>query len=75
MSKADRGFASMSKERQREIAALGGKAAHAHGTAHEWTIEEARIAGKKGGDNSAASRRARRQATQATPDSNVAVAN
>lgn len=44
-----RGFASMSKERQREIASKGGKAAHAKGTAHEFTSEEARIAGRKGG--------------------------
>lgn len=44
-----RGFASMSKDKQREIASRGGKAAHAKGTAHEFTSEEARIAGKKGG--------------------------
>jgi uncharacterized protein len=44
-----RGFASMPKERQREIASEGGKAAHAKGTAHEFTSEEAREAGRKGG--------------------------
>lgn len=49
MSKSKRGFASMSKERQREVAARGGRAAHAAGTAHKWTSEEARIFGKKGG--------------------------
>jgi uncharacterized protein len=50
MSKADRGFASMGKEKQRRIASLGGKAAHAEGKkGHEWTPEEARIAGHKGG--------------------------
>ena len=45
-----RGFASMSPERQREIASKGGRAAHAKGTAHEWTTEEAREAGRKGGE-------------------------
>ena len=47
--KARRGFASMSAEKQREIASKGGKAAHQKGTAHEWTSEEAREAGRKGG--------------------------
>jgi hypothetical protein len=47
--KSNRGFASMDSERQREIASLGGKAAHAKGTAHKFTSEEARIAGRKGG--------------------------
>lgn len=41
----NRGFASMDPERQREIASQGGKAAHAKGTAHEFTSEEARRAG------------------------------
>lgn len=49
MSKATRGFASMSKELQRSIASKGGKAAHASGKAHEFTSEEARLAGQKGG--------------------------
>jgi general stress protein YciG len=48
MPKADRGFASMDQEKRREIARKGGQAAHAVGTAHEWTIEEARDAGRKG---------------------------
>jgi hypothetical protein len=39
----------MSPEKQREIASLGGKAAHAKGTAHEFSPEEARTAGRKGG--------------------------
>ena len=43
------GFASMDKETQRRIASKGGKAAHEKGTAHEWTSEEARDAGRKGG--------------------------
>ncbi|MEZ0264450.1 MAG: KGG domain-containing protein [Phycisphaerae bacterium] len=44
-----RGFASMNREKQREIASKGGKAAHAKGTAHEFTPDEAREAGRKGG--------------------------
>ena len=44
-----RGFASMDAAKQREIASKGGKAAHAKGTAHEFTSEEAREAGRKGG--------------------------
>ena len=47
--KERRGFASMSAEKQREIASKGGRAAHQKGTAHEWTSEEARTAGRKGG--------------------------
>lgn len=49
MSVKERGFGSMPKWRQREIAASGGRAAHARGTAHEWTSQEARVAGRKGG--------------------------
>ena len=45
-----RGFASMSSDKQREIARKGGRAAHARGTAHEFTADEARAAGKKGGE-------------------------
>lgn len=44
-----RGFASMTAEKKREIASKGGKAAHALGTAHKWTSEEAQAAGRKGG--------------------------
>jgi general stress protein YciG len=47
--KSVRGFAAMDPQRQREIAREGGRAAHAKGTAHEFTSEEARAAGKKGG--------------------------
>jgi len=39
----------MSPEKQREIASKGGRAAHEKGTAHEWTPDEARSAGRKGG--------------------------
>lgn len=49
MAKEDRGFASMDRNKQREIASKGGKAAHQKGTAHEWTSDEAREAGRKGG--------------------------
>ena len=45
-----RGFASMDGEAQRRIAREGGRAAHAKGTAHEFTPEEARQAGRKGGE-------------------------
>ncbi len=45
--KSRRGFASMTPEKQREIATMGGKASHASGNAHEFTPEEARAAGKK----------------------------
>ena len=44
-----RGFSSMDPAKQREIASKGGKAAHEKGTAHEFTSEEARAAGRKGG--------------------------
>ena len=49
VKKERRGFASMSIEKQREIASKGGRAAHEKGTAHEWTPDEARNAGRKGG--------------------------
>lgn len=42
----------MSREKQREIASKGGRAAHEKGTAHEWTPDEARAAGRKGGQSS-----------------------
>ena len=63
MAKEDRGFASMDRSKQREIASKGGKAAHQKGTAHEWTSEEAREAGRKGGMASH-----RRKQEQQTPE-------
>jgi general stress protein YciG len=48
--KKSRGFGAMDREKQREIASRGGKAAHAQGRAHEFTSEEARDAGRKGGE-------------------------
>lgn len=44
-----RGFAGMDTSKQREIASKGGRAAHQKGTAHEFSSEEARAAGRKGG--------------------------
>jgi general stress protein YciG len=52
MSTRLRGFASMDTEKQKGIARKGGRAAHLKGTAHEWTSEEARIAGRNGGEAS-----------------------
>ena len=49
-STSKRGFASMDPSKQREIASKGGRAAHAKGTAHEFTSDEARVAGRKGGE-------------------------
>ena len=48
--KKPRGFAAMSKEKQKEIASLGGRIAHKKGTAHQFTSESAKAAGKKGGE-------------------------
>lgn len=66
-----RGFASMDPEKQREIASRGGRAAHAKGTAHRFTPEEARIAGRKGGESS----RGGRGASLSNDLSNVANIN
>ena len=66
MAKEDRGFASMDRNKQREIASKGGKAAHQKGTAHEWTSEEAREAGRKGG---MASHRRKQEQSPAEPTS------
>jgi general stress protein YciG len=56
----------MERNKQREIASKGGKAAHQKGTAHEWTSEEAREAGRKGG--MASHRRKQEQQEQNEPD-------
>jgi len=55
----NRGFASMDPQRQREIASAGGRAAHEKGTAHEFTSEEAREAGRKGGQARSESNRSK----------------
>jgi general stress protein YciG len=52
-----RGFAAMDRKLVSEIARKGGKAAHSAGTAHEFTSEEARVAGRKGGRATHAKRR------------------
>lgn len=57
--RSNRGFASMDPQRQREIASEGGRAAHRQGVAHEWSSEEAREAGRKGGQNSRGGGRSR----------------
>jgi general stress protein YciG len=49
VAKARRGFAVMDRDKQREIASKGGRAAHEKGTAHRWSEEEAKEAGRKGG--------------------------
>lgn len=48
-STSPRGFACLSRERRREIASLGGQAAHRQGHAHQFTKQEAQAAGRKGG--------------------------
>ena len=68
MGKEDRGFASMNREQQREIASRGGRAAHAKGTAHEWNTEEARAAGRKGGLRSYARRLEAATGSEPRPD-------
>ena len=70
MAKEDRGFASMDRAKQREIASKGGKAAHQKGTAHEWTSEEARDAGRKGGIASHRRRREMMSQTSGSADAN-----
>lgn len=57
-----RGFARMDAQKQREIASKGGRAAHEKGTAHKFTSEEAREAGRKGGE------RSRGRRSQSTPN-------
>lgn len=88
MATSKRGFASMDAAKQREIASKGGRAAHAKGTAHEFTSDEARVAGRKGGEavsrdrahmaaigrEGGHSRGARARAGTATADSAGAVA-
>src|SRR5262245_60161302 len=56
----------MDRNKQREIASKGGKAAHQKGTAHEWTSEEAREAGRKGGMASHRRKQEQQQPSQST---------
>jgi uncharacterized protein len=62
----------MDPEKQRAIARKGGRAAHEKGTAHEWTSEEARRAGRKGGLMSHQRRRERKQQDGSSEDSMAA---
>jgi hypothetical protein len=62
----------MSPEKQREIASKGGRAAHEKGTAHEWTADEARSAGRKGGQ---VSRGGRGRLVVAPADGNTPAVN
>lgn len=55
----------MDRSKQREIASKGGRAAHQKGTAHEWTSDEAREAGRRGG---IASHRRKRERDASAPD-------
>src|SRR5438045_8949412 len=73
--KERRGFASMSPEKQREIASKGGRAAHEKGTAHEWTADEARNAGRKGGQVSRGGRGRLIVPTDAPPQASVSPDN
>lgn len=65
MGKQHRGFASMDPNKQKAIASKGGKAAHKKGTAHQWTADEARAAGRKGG--AASGRQAAKSSTDIPP--------
>jgi len=62
-----RGFAAMDRKLVSEIARKGGKAAHSAGTAHEFTTEEARVAGRKGGQATHAKRRKDAEPVEGTP--------
>lgn len=59
--KSERGFAAMDPQRQRKIASEGGKAAHQSGNAHEFNSEEAREAGRKGGQASGSAKQGGKQ--------------
>jgi general stress protein YciG len=73
--KSNRGFASMDPQRQREIASEGGRAAHEKGTAHEFTSEEAREAGRKGGMARSANRRNAAQSGSSNSSSHASGSN
>jgi general stress protein YciG len=69
-SRRPRGFAAMDRKLVSEIARKGGKAAHSAGTAHEFTAEEARVAGRKGGRATHAKRRDASGGSEPTETSN-----
>ena len=60
-AKKRRGFAAMDPKKVSEIASKGGRAAHAAGTAHEFSTDEARAAGRKGGFAAHAKRKAAKE--------------
>ncbi len=62
----------MSGDKQREIASKGGRAAHAKGTAHEWSSDEARDAGRKGGMASRGGRGKLSEGAEAVQDAQLA---
>lgn len=66
MATKDRGFASMNRGLQKKIASMGGKAAHAKGTAHKWNSITASEAGRKGGLNSHSARKRRLESAEET---------
>lgn len=70
MVKKQQGFATMDSQRVREIASAGGLAAHANGTAHQWTSEQAREAGRKGAAKRAENLRRKRESGVALGKSN-----
>ncbi|KAF1041285.1 MAG: hypothetical protein GAK35_03409 [Herbaspirillum frisingense] len=71
---SNRGFAAMDPQKQRQIASMGGKAAHAKGAAHEFTSAEAREAGRKGGLNSHGRKNAANASATAPGTSTIAAA-
>jgi len=62
----------MDRHKQRDIASKGGKAAHQKGTAHEWTSEEAREAGRKGGMASHRRKQEQQQSDESSGESPIA---
>jgi general stress protein YciG len=70
-SSGGRGFAGMDRERQREIASQGGRAAHASGNAHQFTSEEARAAGSKRHANNASRAAAAANSNASKSDSSL----
>lgn len=66
-----RGFAAMSPERRLEAARKGAAATHGTGKAHRWTKEAAREAGRKGGLQTQAQARSRREVGDAEAEERV----
>lgn len=64
VKKLRKGFAGMDREKLRAICSAGGKAAHKAGTAHQWTTETARIAGRMGGKSASRKRQSNTQVSQ-----------